>query len=504
MAKVLLIDDDAGLREVVAFILGEAGHEVLAAADGEEGLRRLAADRPDLVLTDIRMPGRDGLDVLQQVRAAGPDAPPVIVLTAFGSVEQAVEAMKAGAFSYLLKPFKRDELRLTVEQALRGRELEAENRRLRDLLRQRRDALPIVYASAAMERVVEQVRRVAPVDVSVLVTGESGTGKELVARALHDLSPRWDRPFVAVNCGAIPAELMESELFGHARGAFTGAVGAATGRVRAAAGGTLFLDEIGELPLALQPKLLRVLETKQVDPVGGPRPVAVDFRLVAATNRDLAAQVRAGRFREDLYYRIAVLGVHVPPLRERPEDVPLLWAHFTQEHGGRDVATTPALLQRLRSRPWPGNVRELLNLNLRLLVMRRGDTLDVADLERAESVSGAVGAFAPGASAAPEPAAALGASAPGAAPDAGAGPRDSSGDGSRDDGTSAGAGPEASPGVASLVGPLPEGGLSLPDLERELIRRALAKFGGNRTKAAAYLGIPRHVLVYRLEKYGLP
>jgi two-component system NtrC family response regulator len=492
MAKVLLIDDDAGLREVVAFILGEAGHEVVAAADGEEGLRRLAADRPDLVLTDIRMPGRDGLDVLQQVRAA-PDAPPVIVLTAFGSVEQAVEAMKAGAFSYLLKPFKRDELRLTVEQALRGRELEAENRRLRDLLRQRRDALPIVHASAAMERVVEQVRRVAPTDVSVLVTGESGTGKELVARALHDLSPRWDRPFVAVNCGAIPAELMESELFGHARGAFTGAVGAAPGRVRAAAGGTLFLDEIGELPLALQPKLLRVLETKQVDPVGGPRPVAVDFRLVAATNRDLAAQVRAGRFREDLYYRIAVLAVHVPPLRERPEDVDLLWAHFTHEHGGAGVMSTPALLQRLRERPWPGNVRELLNLNLRLLVMRRGDTLDVADLERAESAAGAVGAFAPGAAAAPA-----------AAADAGAGPRAGSRDGSRDDGDSAGAGLAAPPGVAALVGPLPEGGLSLPDLERELIRRALAKFGGNRTKAAAYLGIPRHVLVYRLEKYGLP
>lgn len=358
--------------------------------------------------------------------------------------------------------------------------------------------------SPCISRLAELVEAVSRRNCTVLIHGESGTGKELVARYIHASSPRRGKPFVPVDCTALRDTLFESQLFGHVKGAFTGADRCTLGFVRAADGGTLFLDEIGELPLALQPKLLRVLETKQVDPVGGPRPVAVDFRLVAATNRDLAAQVRAGRFREDLYYRIAVLGVHVPPLRERPEDVPLLWAHFTQEHGGRDVATTPALLQRLRSRPWPGNVRELLNLNLRLLVMRRGDTLDVADLERAESVSGAVGAFAPGASAAPEPAAALGASAPGAAPDAGAGPRDSSGDGSRDDGTSAGAGPEASPGVASLVGPLPEGGLSLPDLERELIRRALAKFGGNRTKAAAYLGIPRHVLVYRLEKYGLP
>ena len=469
MGRILVIDDDANLREVVAFMLREAGHEVLEAGDGEEGLRRADADQPDLVITDIRMPGPGGMDVLRHLREPGRDAPPpVLVLTAFGDVGQAVEAMKLGAFSYLLKPFKRDELRLTVEQALRAGALESENRSLRRLLHQRAGELPLRYASAAMERVAEQLRRVAPVDATVLVTGESGTGKELVARALHDLSPRWDRPFVAVNCGAIPAELMESELFGHARGAFTGAVAATTGRVRAAAGGTLFLDEIGDLPLPLQPKLLRVLETKRVDPVGGPRPVPVDFRLVCATNRDLAADVRAGTFREDLYYRLEVVRLHLPPLRERPDDVPLLWEHFTRTHGGEQLRSSPELLARLAELPWPGNVRQLLNLNQRLVLMRRRDVLDVEDLERALPAAGAMGATVP------------------AVPDGG-GPRAAAG----------------GAGAGEVLGALPAGGLPLAQLEAELFRRVLAKFDGNKSKAAAYLGIPRHVLAYRIAKYGL-
>ncbi len=469
MAKVLLIDDDANLREVVSFILGEAGHEVATAADGDEGLRRIAADPPDVVLTDIRMPGRDGMEVLRQITGAeGAPPPPVIVLTAFGTVEQAVEAMKAGAFSYLLKPFKRDELRLAVEQALRRRQLETENRSLRRLLKQRSEEPAILHTSAAMALVVDQVRRVAAAGVTVLITGESGTGKELVARALHDLSPRWDRPFVAVNCGAIPAELIESELFGHAKGAFTGAHAATPGRIRAAAGGTLFLDEIGELPLQLQPKLLRVLETKLVDPVGGPRAVPADFRLVCATNADLAAATRAGTFRSDLYYRIEVVRLHLPALRERREDIPLLWEHFTRQHAGAAVTSSPELLRRLAARPWPGNVRELLNLNQRLVVMRSEDRLTEKDLDRAEAAMGSLDVPGPGT------------------------PADGGGDrfsGSRDAG--------------SILGPLPQDGLSLPDLEREVIRRALEKFGGNKSKTAAYLGIPRHVLIYRLEKFGL-
>jgi DNA-binding NtrC family response regulator len=358
--------------------------------------------------------------------------------------------MKAGAFTYLLKPFDRDELRLTVEQALRTRALEADNRELRRLLRERSAKLPLIYVSPLMAELVARIRQVAPADVTVLVSGESGTGKELVARALHDLSPRWDRPFVTVDCGAIPAELMESELFGHERGAFTGAHTPAPGRIRGAEGGTLFLDEIGELPSALQPKLLRVLETRMVDPVGGSRPVPVDFRLIAATNCDLTAAVADGRFRADLYYRLEVVRLEVPPLRAHSEDVPILWEHFTRLHGGKKVRTAPGLLRRLQARPWRGNVRELKNLNQRLLVLRRGDVLEEEDLDRLDS----------------------------AVP------------------ISPGGGESDTPGM------LPDT-LTLPELEKERIRRALARQGGNKSRAAAELGVPRHVLLYRLRKYGL-
>ena len=384
----------------------------------------------------------------------------MIVLTAHGTVEQAVAAMHLGAFTYLLKPFGREELRLTVEQALHTRALETDNARLRRILQQRGGDGGMVHRSAAMAELLEQIRRAAPTDATVLITGESGTGKELVARACHDLSPRWDRPFVAVNCGAIPADLLESTLFGHVKGAFTGADRAAVGRIRAADGGTLFLDEIAELPLALQPKLLRVLETREVDPVGGDKPVPVDFRLVCATNRDLEAETAAGRFREDLLYRINVLRLVIPPLRERREDLDPLWEHFTRLHGGEHLATEPALLAALAARPWPGNVRELKNLNQRLVLMGRGDVLTAADLERLAPPAASM--------AAPPP-------AEGTAP---------------------------SPGSLPL-GPLPEDGCSLIELEKELIRRALAMHRGNRSRTAVYLGIPRHVLVYRLDKYGL-
>ncbi len=276
---------------------------------------------------------------------------------------------------------------------------------------------------------------------------------------MHDLSLRWDRPFVAVNCGAIPGELVEAELFGHERGAFTGAGQARPGRIRAADGGTLLLDEISELPLALQPKLLRVLETRQVDPVGGPAPVAVDFRLVCATNRDLGREVAAGRFREDLWYRLNVVPLTLPPLRDRPEDIPLLWDHFTLLHGGPGITTEPELATALAGLPWRGNVRELRNLNQRLVLMRGGETLTLAALRELAPHAGAV-----------VPAAV---------------------DKAEDDG-----------GTLPL-GPLPPAGLSLVALEKEVIRRALALCGGNRSRTAAYLGIPRHVLLYRLAKYEL-
>jgi two-component system NtrC family response regulator len=461
MARILVIDDDASLREVVGFILTEAGHEVLLAGDGDAGVALFDAEQPDLVLTDMKMPGREGLAVLRHVKGADGQGPtPVVVFSAYGTVEQAVEAMKRGAFHYVLKPFNRDELRLTIAQALRAGELAAENRGLRTLLRRSTARQALVYESAAMAAVAQRIRHAAPTEASVLVSGESGTGKELVARALHDLSPRWDKPFVPVNCGAIPAELMESELFGHARGAFTGAQQASEGRIRRAAGGTLFLDEIGELPLALQPKLLRVLDTHAVDPVGGDQSHEVDFRLVCATNRDLGAMVAAGAFREDLYYRIEIVHVHVPPLRERLDDVPPLWHHFSQLHAGREVATEPAVLARLAGRAWRGNVRELKNVNQRAVLLCGEGPITLRVLEETEGLAGP---------------AALGVTT-GAV------------------GLTAG---------GHLAGELPAGGLSLPDLERELVVRALARCDGNKSRAADYLGIPRHVLIYRLQKYGI-
>jgi two-component system NtrC family response regulator len=367
--------------------------------------------------------------------------------------------MRVGAFTYLLKPIARDALKAAVDQALRTRALQKDNDRLRTLLELKAPDTGLVYRSAVMEEFADQLRRAAPTDATVLITGESGTGKELAARACHDLSPRWDQAFVAVNCGAIPRELMESELFGHRRGAFTGADRDFQGRIRLADGGTLFLDEIGELPLELQAKLLRVLETRQVDPVGSDRPVAVDFRLVCAANRDLPAEVAAGRFREDLLFRINVLQLTLPPLRDRAGDVALLWEHFTRLHAGEDLVSEPSLMAALEARPWRGNVRELKNLNQRLVLMRSGEALSAADLVRL---------------------------APEAAP-----PAPPPGE------------PVSAEPAGLPLGPLPPEGLSLIELEKEVIRRALAHCGGNRTRAAAYLDVPRHVLVYRIDKYGL-
>ncbi len=447
MAHVLLIDDDRNLREVVGFMLQQAGHEVVAAASAEEGLALFERLPCDLVLTDMKMPGRDGLDVL---RAVQPSGTPVVVLTAHGTVQQAVEAMRLGASSYLLKPFERAELLVTVDKALAESSLRRDNANLRHLLRRRQADADLVYRSETMARLLEQARQVAATDAPVLITGESGTGKELLARLVHDGSERWERSFVTVNCGAIAGTLAESELFGHMRGAFTGADSDHPGRIRTAHRGTLFLDEVGELPPPLQPKLLRALDQRQVDPVGATAPVDVDFRLVCATNRDLIAGGRDGTFRDDLYYRIAIVVLHLPPLRDRREDIAPLWDHFSNLHGGPAITTTPPLMARLTDRGWPGNVRELRNLNQRLVVLRRGDELDLPDLDRAAD---ATGRTAPG-------------------PD------------------------------TPLVADLPDDGLDLPALERDLIQRALARFGGNKARAAVYLGLPRHVLIYRLKKFA--
>jgi two-component system NtrC family response regulator len=468
MARILLIDDDASLREVLAFTLREQGHEVEAAANGTDGLALLERGLPDAVITDLKMPGIDGLEVLRRVHEIDASLP-VIVLTAFGSIEAAVAAMRDGAQDYLTKPYNRDELKVTVAKALEGRRLVQENRTLRDRLREERVRVPMVHASPAMERVLAAVRRIAPTDATVLITGESGTGKEVVAQSLHGLSDRWDKPFVAVNCAAIPHDLMESELFGHERGAFTGAVRDKAGKFRQAHGGTLLLDEIADLPADLQTKLLRVLETRQVDPVGGSRPVSVDVRVIAATNADLEARVAEGKFRGDLYYRLNVIPMHLPPLRERPEDIPALFENFLGRFSaGVKLRTSPGLVRALMRREWPGNARELANVCQRLVLLRAGDELTEEDLAAVDGVG-----MGPGR----EPAGA--ASGPVAA-----------GPSSRSDGR-------------LYPGDLPAAGLSLPGLERELIVRALEKHAGNKSRVALYLGVPRHVLLYRMEKFGI-
>jgi DNA-binding NtrC family response regulator len=458
MSRILLIDDDANLREVLTYTLREQGHEVEASPDGERGVARLAVFHPEVVITDLKMPGISGLEVLTRSHEIDPTIP-VILLTAFGSIEEAVEAMKLGAYHYLTKPYNRDELRLTVDQALERRRLLLENRSLRDRLREETRGVEIVHASAAMQRILEMVRRIAPTEVTVLVTGESGTGKEVIAQALHTYSERWERPLVAVNCGAIPRDLMESELFGYARGAFTGAVKDKPGKFQRADGGTLFLDEIGDLPTELQTKLLRVLETGQVDIVGGQKPAPVDVRVIAATNTDLAARVQEGRFRSDLYYRLNVIPIHLPPLRERTDDIPALWEHFVRKYAGDEpVRSSPALVRALLHRRWSGNVRELANVCQRMVLLRTSDLLSEDQLPPPEAGD--------------EPSA------------KGSGIADGSAGG-------------------DFLGALPEGGMSLPEVEREIIVRALAKHGGNQTRTAEYLRIPRHVLLYRLEKFGI-
>jgi two-component system NtrC family response regulator len=445
--RILFIDDDLAGREVALFNLRKAGYEVRAAADGDEGLSAFSADPFDLVVTDLKMPGMSGMDVLRAVRERAPEVP-VLVITAFGNVETAVEAMREGAYDFIGKPFHRDQLLLSVGKALERRRLAAEVRSLR--IRASGVEREIVFASPAMARLVEMADRVARSEATVLVTGESGTGKEVVARRLHVRSPRAEGPFVAVNCAAIPGELLESELFGHARGAFTGAVKSRTGRFRQAEGGTLFLDEVSELPIPLQGKLLRVLQEKTVDVVGSDVPVPVDVRVVAATNRDLPERIRAGSFREDLYYRLNVVELRVPPLRERPEDIPALAAHFLAALApGRELSIPPAVLDALARRPWPGNVRELRNACERMAILCDGDELSLDDLP-------------------PAPPGGPGADAP-----------------------------------ADEWPPLPPGGLSLVDLETRVIERVLRLKGGNITQAAAYLRIPRHVLVYRIEKHGI-
>ena len=376
MADILLVEDKDSLRRVLRLTLENAGYTVTEAADARAALNEIATTRHRLVLTDLRMPNGSGLDVLRSARAADADVP-VIVMTAFGSIDEAVQAMKDGAHDFLQKPVDSNHLLLLVERALEQARLRTENILLREEWSRRYGFPRILGESEALKRAVGETQRVAQTETTVLLLGESGTGKELFARAVHHLSARRDKPFVAINCAAIPETLIENELFGHERGAFTGASERRQGKFELASDGTVFLDEIGELPLGVQGKLLRAIEEKVVDRIGGRAPVAVDVRIVAATNKDLKAAVENGEFRGDLFFRLAVFPVEVPPLRERGDDVVLLAQHFAAEIGrelrGREAQLSPAAIETIKQHHWPGNVRELENAIERACIL--SDTL---------------------------------------------------------------------------------------------------------------------------------
>ncbi|MFN8587003.1 MAG: sigma-54 dependent transcriptional regulator [Candidatus Eisenbacteria bacterium] len=468
MARLLVVDDEANLRRVLSALLTADGHAVSEAGSIAEATALLAASEFDAVLTDQKLPDGVGLQLVAALREREP-SPPVVVITAFATVELAVEAMRLGAFDFITKPFLPEAVRAAVRRAAERAELQRENARLRDEVQRLAAAGQLVGDSAPMRALRDLVVRVAPSGATVLVTGETGTGKELVARAVHALSPRSKGPFVAINCGAIPETLIESELFGHEKGAFTGALAVRAGVFEAAHGGTLLLDEIGDMPLAAQARLLRVLAEGQVMRLGSTTPRPVDVRVIAATHRDLPALVREGRFREDLYYRLAVALVAVPPLRGRRDDVPLL-AHgflsrFAAASGRPGLAFTPEAIAALRAHDWPGNVRELENLSERAVLLAQGDAIDAAAV-RAWMMPRPVG----------EPAA-----QDPAAPDARA---------------------TREQWLAALPERFELRGL-LDELERELLLRALREANGVQAEAARRLGLTRSDVAYRLRKFGL-
>jgi DNA-binding NtrC family response regulator len=447
---ILLVDDDESLRRIAEYNLRADGYEVVTAPDGRAAIQRFQEGPVDLVLTDVRMPEMDGVELMTRLKAMQPDLP-VIVLTAHATIDSAVEAMKVGAFDYLTKPFSRDQLKAAVRKALELGALAIENRQLRQFVRERFSFTNMIAGSRAMRAVTDTASRVAGSDTTVLLEGESGTGKELLAKAIHVNSGRSRGPFVTVNCAAIPENLLESELFGHRRGAFTGAVADKPGKFEVANRGTIFLDEVGELPLLLQVKILRVLQEREVDKVGENRPSKVDVRVVAATNRDLEKLTADGGFREDLYYRLAVVSIRVPPLRERSDDIPLLVDHFLAKHAERLGCPRPDVDKRVYSAfsvyAWPGNIRELENVIERALVLDRDGALGLDDLpERLTSRGQRIG---------------------------------------------------------NLRIELPDEGISLEDVEKELLLAALEKHNWNQTRAAAYLNITRSTLLYRMQKFSL-
>src|SRR5213594_289759 len=447
-ARILLVEDENNMARTLAKNLERAGHEVEHAPHGEAALARLAETSFDVVLTDLKMPVMDGMQLLRAMHERE-SAPAVVVLTGYGTIESAVEAMKLGAADYLIKDARPQEILLTIERVLRLDALRRENAQLRRAVRKLHGFGELIGDSAAMHDVYRVVGAVSQNKSTVLVSGESGTGKELVARTIHGRGPLAGGPFIAINCAGLSETLLDSQLFGHRRGAFTGAVADHDGVFRAAEGGTLFLDEVSEIPLGLQAKFLRALQDREVTPLGSSRPIAVDVRLIAATNRELEGEVRAGRFRQDLYYRLNVVHLALPPLRARPEDIPLLVEHFLQRFS-REYQVAPKRLaaeamERLRAYAWPGNVRELQNAIERAFALAVADTITLDDL----------------------PAAVRGLPSPDA------------------------------PAVDLSDVP------TLEEVERRLFAAALRKSGGNKNDAARLLGIDRQRLYRKIEKYGL-
>ncbi|MCZ6651388.1 MAG: sigma-54 dependent transcriptional regulator [Acidobacteria bacterium] len=472
-ARILLIDDDAAGRTALRRALQRMNYEVEAHAAGASALESLGDGTGfDLVITDIKMPGMDGMELLRRVKEANAELP-VILITAFGTIENAVEAISQGASDYLTKPLGLPEVRAKVAKTLESsrillenRRLTDENERLRKEAKGRMGMQALIGVSPAMEHLKQQLLHVAPTPSSVLIVGESGTGKELVARALHDESARASRQFLPINCAAIPHEILESELFGHERGAFTGAVGRKPGKFEVASGGTLLLDEIGEMPLGMQAKLLRVLEEKSFMRVGGVDTIKVDVRIVAATNANLEQLVAKGEFRADLYYRLKVITLNIPPLRERKEDIPVLIGHFlerlSREYERPGLNLSRAAVAALEARDWPGNIRELRNMLESVIVLSSGPDLNLSDLP--PEYGGTPDALAPAVAAATTP----------AAPE------------------------EVSADTAS---PTYEAGLPMAELEKRHILRTLEEQDNNRTRAARVLGIGRRTLQRKLEEY---
>lgn len=460
--RILIVEDEETLRRVLTTLLTGTGYEVLAVPSGEAALERAPACRPDVGLIDLRLSGRDGLETMKALREAlAPDEPVFIMMTAHGTIRSAVDAMKHGALDYITKPFDNDELQLVLERALEKRRLERRVEALESQLDQQFRPDSMIAVSPAMDAVFRMIQRVAPLDTSILITGESGTGKELVARAIHRHSGRSGGPFVPIDCGAIPETLIESTFFGHEKGAFTDARKAARGAFEQAHGGTLFLDEVGQLSAAAQASLLRVLQEHEVRRVGGERIITVDVRVIAATNRDIRGDVREGRFREDLDWRLNVVGIELPPLRERPEDIPALAEHFVAKHAARlglpPRPLAPDALSLLLGWHWPGNVRELENAIEHALALATGHAIVVADLPPRLR----------GAGASPPPA-----SAP----------------------------PDGHPAAASRA-TLPETiARAQVALEERMIRDALRETGGNRTLAADLLGVSRKTLFNKMRE----